>query len=354
MLVTVAAARGSVPREPGTRMVVTGVGQHGTIGGGQLELRAVAIARDLLADGGAGALRRFPLGASLGQCCGGLVNLMFEAVPPDTAQAPWLDHLQALRARGEPCILVSAAGRPASAGAMVVASEQCHGSFGEPGIDAASLAHARRMLGQGDQTALAALPGSGGLPFLFDPVLPPELEVVLFGAGHVARALVPILAALACRIHWIDERADAFPGVTPEGDVRIVVSDDPLAEVATAPAGCCFLVMTHSHALDESLAQAILARGRFRWFGLIGSMTKRRRFEHRLAARGIEAAALARMTCPIGIAGIADKAPASIAVAVAAQLLRERERWRARPRGGRAQVVSDGNDGRFAAAGIAP
>src|SRR5690606_17256115 len=99
------------------------------------------------------------------------------------------------------------------------------------------------------------------------------------------------------------------------------------------------------------LAQAILARGRFRWFGLIGSMTKRRRFEQRLAARGIGAAALARMTCPIGIDGIADKSPASIAVAVAAQLLRERER--AVPAGARTPGA-DRSRGLVATAGVAP
>jgi xanthine dehydrogenase accessory factor len=334
--------------------VVTDAGQHGTIGGGQLELRAIAIARNLLADGGTGALRRFPLGASLGQCCGGVVNLVFEAVSPAPAEAAWLDQVQALRGRGEPCILVSPVGRPASAGAMVVARDECEGSCGAAGIDAAAAAHARRMLEQGDATALAALPASGETLFLFDPVRPPELEVVLFGAGHVARALVPILASLPCRIHWIDERADAFPAAVPPGDVRIIESDDPVAEVAAARAGACFLVMTHSHALDEALTQAILARGDFRWFGLIGSLTKRRRFEHRLGARGIDAAALARMTCPIGIGGIADKAPATIAVAVAAQLLRERERWRAAPPDGRTSSRIAGSRERSTPAGVAP
>lgn len=337
VLVTVASARGSVPREPGTRMVVTAQGQHGTIGGGHLELRAAAIARELLAGGGVAALRRFPLGASLGQCCGGLVNLMFEAVPVCASQAAWLDEIDALRARGEPCVLVSVAGRPAHAGAMVVGVDACSGSTGGPAADAAACEHARRMLARGSPTALTVLEAGGPL-FLFDPVLPTDFAIVLFGAGHVGRSLVPILAQLACRITWIDERADAFPAApsAPWPNVRMVATDDPVAEVAAASPGSCFLVMTHSHALDESLAHAILSRGDCRWFGLIGSLPKRRRFERRLAARGVDAAALARMTCPIGVAGITDKAPASIAVAVAAQLLQARERWRsvpARPEG---------------------
>jgi len=82
IVVTVASTKGSVPRGPGTKMIVTGTDVYGTIGGGHLELHAIGIARDQLkAQSSTGdALRRFPLGASLGQCCGGLVNLMFEPI----------------------------------------------------------------------------------------------------------------------------------------------------------------------------------------------------------------------------------------------------------------------------------
>ena len=84
-LVSVVSAKGSVPRGPGTRMVVTADAVEGTIGGGHLELTAIGIARDMLstASARAGELRRFPLGASLGQCCGGLVNLLFEPIDAD-------------------------------------------------------------------------------------------------------------------------------------------------------------------------------------------------------------------------------------------------------------------------------
>jgi xanthine dehydrogenase accessory factor len=92
--------------------------------------------------------------------------------------------------------------------------------------------------------------------------------------------------------------------------------------VAAAHAGSFFLVMTHSHPLDQELTEAILRRGDFSYFGLIGSLTKRRQFERRLAARGVPDAMLRRMTCPIGVSGIEGKEPTAIAVAVAAQLLR--------------------------------
>jgi xanthine dehydrogenase accessory factor len=335
VLISVASARGSVPREPGTRMVITAKQQHGTIGGGHLELQAIGIARGLLAGGSVGDLRRFPLGASLGQCCGGLVNLMFEPVSPSAAQATWLDEVERHRDHGEACMLVSGAGRTAAAGSLVVTAEHCSGTLGDAPADAAARALARQLLASGAATRLVDLTPGGPL-FLFDPVRPPDVEIVLFGAGHVGQALARILAELPCSVTWVDERADRFPAVVA-GNIRIEVSDAPLAEVSAARAGAYFLVMTHSHPLDQTLAEAILRRADFRYFGLIGSLAKRRQFERRLAARGIPATALARMTCPIGIAGIDGKEPAAIAVAVAAELLRLQAEQAA---GGQAEAAS--------------
>ena len=78
ILVSVDSIVGSTPREPGARMVVTAAHLYGSIGGGNLEYQACQIARQQLLGDGDEGLRRFPLGAGLGQCCGGLVNLMFE------------------------------------------------------------------------------------------------------------------------------------------------------------------------------------------------------------------------------------------------------------------------------------
>jgi xanthine dehydrogenase accessory factor len=319
VLVTVASTRGSVPREPGARMVVTTTGQHGTIGGGHLELHAIGIARDLLAAGSAAALRRFPLGASLGQCCGGLVNLMFEAVPPSASQAAWLDEVAQHERDGVACVLVGAAGSRSAAGSLVVTAGSCSGSLGDAAIDAAARRIAIAMLEADAPSCLRSLAGDDTV-YLFAAVANPRAHVVLFGAGHVGRALVKILEDLPCRVTWVDERADAFSRQVGFR-VRIEAVDDPLAEVAAAPPASIFLVMTHSHPLDQSLAEAILRRGDFRYFGLIGSPSKRLQFERRLCARGVASEALARMVCPIGIAGIESKEPAAIAVAVAAQLL---------------------------------
>jgi xanthine dehydrogenase accessory factor len=84
VLVSVDSIVGSTPREPGARMIVTATDLYGTIGGGNLEFQACRIARSQLESGDENGLRRFPLGAGLGQCCGGLVNLMFEKLCVDS------------------------------------------------------------------------------------------------------------------------------------------------------------------------------------------------------------------------------------------------------------------------------
>ena len=132
--------------------------------------------------------------------------------------------------------------------------------------------------------------------------------------GHVGRALVTMLGEMAFAVTWTDGREDIFPERLP-GNVQALD-----ANIASAPAGTYFLVMTHSHDLDYDIVRAILGRDDFAFAGLIGSDTKARRFRQRLAAQGVPAARIARLTCPIGIDGIESKLPGAIAVAVAAQL----------------------------------
>ena len=80
VLVTVDASEGSVPREAGAWMGVFAAGVVGTIGGGHLELQAIEEARRRLAAPVPAAVLRYPLGPALGQCCGGVVHLLFEGV----------------------------------------------------------------------------------------------------------------------------------------------------------------------------------------------------------------------------------------------------------------------------------
>ena len=319
VIVSIVATRGSAPRAAGTHMIVTHERVDGTIGGGHLEFQAIAIARDLL--GGHGdmqRLRRFPLGASLGQCCGGVVTLLFE---PVVGPAAWSAKAVALRRAGVPCVTVAATRGDAATGRLVVTAADVFGAASPAHAEA--IRRARDVLRDGGGATLAPAP-AGGIPDTFiDPVLPGDFAVVLFGAGHVGRALVRVLADVDCAVTWIDTREDAFPAAVPANAVARC-TDAPEDEVDGARPGSYFLVMTHDHALDERLAERILRRGDAAYFGLIGSLPKRRQFEQRLARRGMPAARFAQMTCPIGVAGIRGKAPATIAVAVAAQLLQVR------------------------------
>lgn len=250
VLVQVAETRGSVPRETGTWMVVWKNGLTSTIGGGNLEYQAIAAAQALLAGRSdapeSGAVLRYPLGPSLGQCCGGVVFLSYERIAAGDGQ-----RLQRqLQARLSP--------------------------------------------------------------------------VAVFGNGHVGIALVRLLATLPFSVRWIDSRDEAFP-TRPLVNVHIDYSDPMHAAVSELAAGTQVLVMSYSHWEDLDIVRNCLERVRERddlpYLGLIGSKTKWAMFRHRLAARGFNEDEMARVTCPIGLPGLAGKEPEVIAVAVAAQLL---------------------------------
>jgi len=305
ILVTVATLAGSGPRDPGAKMLVTATSSFDTIGGGHLELCAMDIARTMLSLP-AGTLaaerhvQRFALGASLGQCCGGMVQLVFERFDLNDAAAR--DHVAALHEHSIAGVDSWRAVALDSTDAPVLLN------------DGASTCH--------------IFSDEQGQRWLQDPCLAQRHHLMLFGAGHVGAAIVRALADLPCRVTWVDEREEQFPGELP-ANVRVELTDTPTALIDAAAEGTSFLVMTHSHALDLVLAEHLLRRAQFAWFGLIGSATKRALFERRLLERGITAQQLHAMVCPIGVAGIGGKAPGVIAIAVAAQLMQV---WEAQAR----------------------
>ncbi len=267
VLVAIDSFEGSSPREVGAWMLVLAGDVHGTVGGGNLEFQAIAHARELLA-AQAGTqvstqdmqrpdeLRRYPLGPSLGQCCGGVVHLKFSCIPAGDAI-----KIEAARA-----------------------------------VFTASKA----------QNAL---------------------KIALFGGGHVGKALVNVLGALPCTVHWVDSRDEIFPTDVP-ANTQCEHSAPVHAAVHDIAAGSHVLTMSFSHAEDlDVVAQCLLrlrATNDLPFIGLIGSKTKWATFRHRLADRGFTADEIARITCPIGLPGVQGKEPEVIAVGVAAQLLRMR------------------------------
>lgn len=296
VLVTVARTQGSAPREAGATMIVSNKTACLSIGGGHLEWQAIAHARRLLdTGGGLPRIVRYNLGARLGQCCGGVVWLLFEHVP--AASLPqWRERLAACT------------------------NGQClQRRLDETETSARWSTSAAPMAGLGTH-----LEGDAERWQFTQEISDRRFPVYLFGAGHVARSLVRQLLPLGAAITWIDTRDEAFGGIDTGFDVaglQTLVTDTPESEVAGAPPGSFFIIMTHSHALDFALCEAVFKRRDFAYFGLIGSRSKRVSFTHRLLDRGLPHDRLDEMTCPIGIPGIVGKEPAAIALAVAAEIL---------------------------------
>ncbi len=240
MLVEVAGAQGSTPRETDAWMLVSIADAAGTIGGGQLEYMAIDHARQLLRRGTAAARLVIPLGPEIGQCCGGRVTLALTA------------------------------------------------------LDGGLVATLRRRLA----AEHAARP-----------------QVLIFGAGHVGRALAAALSLVPVRAVLIDQR-EAELALAGGVETRLVAL--PEAEVAAAPPASAFVVLTHDPALDFMIVDAALVRGDAAYVGMIGSASKRARFlswRRQMAARGG-----AGLTCPIG-GPSGDKRPEVIAALTAAEIL---------------------------------
>lgn len=330
VLVTVWRVEGSTPRQPGARMLCRdGKLLAGTIGGGHLEdqaLRDATLAaqdaeetRDVEDTGsqfatemredatprdGVARLARYPLGPQLGQCCGGVVWLHYRPVDRDVA----------VRLSQE------------------VEDAERFGTVFETRFA---------------QETLQEWP---------DP-LP---TVLVCGAGHVAAALVRVLQPLPWRVLVVDQRpewADPYR-FAPTADVlctepmRLLAAWGWLGAEAQAsqaaakltahgrtlprqprPEATWALVMTHDHALDRDLTEALLGVGvraggknRIAYVGLIGSQSKVRTTHQRLSQRGVPEAELARLVAPIGLRLangqlLGGKLPGEIAISVAAQLL---------------------------------
>ncbi|MFT3769267.1 MAG: XdhC family protein [Minicystis sp.] len=176
----------------------------------------------------------------------------------------------------------------------------------------------------------------GSADILVEPLEPP-LHVLVVGAGHVGVFTAPLLASLVFRVTLVDTReaaADperlpplpAAPTGVPEG-VRLLHAehDDPevLRGLPADLGRAAALVMTHDHALDQTVVEWALARG-FGFVGGVGSRAKAARTRDRLEAKGFSAADIARVRMPVGV-DVGARTPAEIGVAIAAELVA----WRA-------------------------
>lgn len=310
VLITVSGIRGSAPREVGAKMIVTDDLTIGTIGGGQLEYQCTRIACDMLGGDEAPASRKFPLGTSMGQCCGGVVDILFE--PFANGLPAWLRDLRTLHGQREAAAVVTDL-----SGAVGKSVVTANNTFGAAELPTNIVAMAREGLEANRRAHRIE-------DWFFEDVVGTDFNIAVFGAGHVGSAVVQSLSTLDSNIRWIDSRRNVFRD-TPS-NVRAIETADPALEVAAMPANSCFLVMTHSHSIDFEICDRILRRRDAAYCGLIGSLSKRRRFEKRFRSQGMADDVLEQLICPIGVAGITGKKPAEIAVAAAAEVLRAYEK----------------------------
>ena len=247
----------------------------------------------------------------------------------------WLRAVERLRSQREPGVLVTIVGvrghAPRDAGAKMVVGN----------LEATAVARARAMLSEGATAPetlgvrltdrAASMHGrqccGGEVDVLLEPLVVVP-AVAIFGVGHVGLELARILARHDLDLHLVDSRAGALEPrrlVCLDDAVAIVhVHHAPVPEMVLGqvPPGAHVLIMTHDHAEDAALCDMALRCGALGSIGLIGSSAKWRRFEALLRAEGHSAEALTRITTPIGLPGIRGKDPATIAVSVAADLVR--------------------------------
>lgn len=225
---------------------------------------------------------------------------------------------------------------------MLVGAGSLFGTIGGGFAEFDSIDHARALLAGSERaTQKVILLGpdtgqccGGRLTIGFEPVTPALAKalmdeeekaergnrpVMIFGAGHVGKALAAALSPLPFRITMVETRADELEGL-PSG-IHSVLSAMPEAHLKELPAGAAVLILTHDHALDFLIAAQALSRDDLAYVGMIGSATKRARFHSHWTREGGAPERLQNLTMPIGGTRVKDKRPAVIAAMVAAELL---------------------------------
>ena len=226
---------------------------------------------------------------------------------------------------------------PAPVGAkMVVAGGGLpHGTVGGGKVEAVAVQRAREILdgGGGIERVVwnlqrdIGMTCGGEVELLFEPRCFSGWTVAVFGAGHVAQALVPLLLTLDVRVLCFDPRADWISRLPKSRRLAAEVCGNAVEAVDRLPADAFVCSITQGHASDLPVLEGAFRRGCFPFVGCIGSGAKAARLRGDLVRAGISEADLGRLRCPLGL-DIGGNSPQEIAVSIAAQLLQERDRWR--------------------------
>ena len=305
VLVTIIADRGSAPRGAGSQMLVGSEGRIlGTIGGGAVEGKADAMARQLLREKRT-CCHLFQLHSAakenIGMVCGGDVQVLFQYIPGTSGiwQALAGKLLEMTAARQPGWLALKTDGSAPS----LLAGE------GQP------------VLGEavpGRETPDGWKPEQDGMVFCLP--LPIGERAVIFGGGHCAQALAPLLHTVGFRVTIFEEREEYgcrenFP--TAE---QIIVGDyTKIAEHLQFTSDDYIVIMTNGHSYDLEVQDQVL-RGDFAYVGVIGSRKKTAAVNQKLRERGVSEEAIARVHTPIGVS-IKAVTPEEIGISIAGELI---------------------------------
>jgi len=250
----------------------------------------------------------------------------------------WFDALHQCQQQGKSYVLVTllatAGSTPRNGGTkMLVCDDSEFDSIGGGHLEFEVIKQARNLLLENTTTQkvehypLSSKLGQccgGATNVLFEVFTQHTQHIAIYGAGHVSKALVPILAQLPLQISWIDSRKEMLDEIaqqTQPSNVKLVVSEHPADTISKLPSGSWVMIMTHNHQLDFDIVEAALNREDMAFIGMIGSDTKARRFKTRLAHKEIQQQDIQRLVSPVGMLDIPGKRPIEVAVSMAAQLI---------------------------------
>jgi xanthine dehydrogenase accessory factor len=146
-------------------------------------------------------------------------------------------------------------------------------------------------------------------------------SLAVFGAGHISRALMPILTDLPVNIYWIDDRVEQFNKYQGDTSKINIICDDFLNGLIDLPDDIYCLVITYSHQIDYEICEKIISKNKFSYLGMIGSAIKGKKFRDRFINKGYQQEVVDKFTCPIGEKQKFLKSPTSIAVTIAMDLI---------------------------------
>lgn len=334
VILSVVETKGSTPCRTGDKIIFTGQSpMFGSIGGGNLEYQALNHASNLLAKKTNNiTIKKYPLGATLGQCCGGFVKIMFEGFvdqgPDSICNNTWLENCVNLTKEESDFVLATIVQSEVDQYPMgikvVLPNNQNSLNIKSDNFLKEVMEGANRTLQADEKAAFKQHPidEKRQIEVCYEVFSTSRLQTVaVFGAGHIARALMPLLTQLPLKIYWIDDRPTQFEEYLGDTSGINQICDDFNLAIDDLPKDTYCLVITYSHQKDYEICENIIDRNDFSYLGVIGSNIKGKRFRDRLRHKGWSDNLVSQLICPIGVKHTFLQSPISIAVSITSELL---------------------------------